>query len=61
MPKHPTPQEHLFYYEDIAERVICPNCKGIVKIVIPATSVTYLIHLNGEICVLENSRRFSNG
>lgn len=61
MPKHPSPQKHLFVYKDVAERIICPNCKGIAKTVIPATSVTYLIHTNGEICVLDNGRGFTDG
>lgn len=61
MPKHLTPQKRLFRYKDVAERLICPNCKGIVKTVIPATTVTYLVHRNGEICVLENSRGYPNG
>lgn len=61
MPKHPPSQNHLFIYEDVTERVICPNCKGIVKTVIPATSVTYLIHARGEVCILDHRRGVSDG
>ena len=61
MPKHPPKQNHLFVYEDIKERVVCPNCKGIVKVVIPAITVTYLVHRNGEVCTLEHDRGFRRG
>lgn len=61
MPKHPPNQKRLFRYKDITDRLVCPNCRRIVKTVIPATSVTYLIHKNGEVCVLENSRGVPDG
>lgn len=61
MPKRQESKPVLFYYEDIAERVICPNCRKLVKMVVPATIVTYLVHPGGAICVLENNRGLPSG
>ncbi len=58
---HLPKQKRLFKFKDVAERLICPNCKGIVKTVIPATTQTYLVHASGEICVLDNNRGCPDG
>ncbi len=61
MPKHPAKQNRLFLFKDVAERIICPNCKGIVKTVIPAVGVTYLVHHNSETCILDHERGIRHG
>lgn len=61
MPKHSAQQNRLFKYKDVAERLICPNCKGIIKDVISAPNVTFLIHANDEFCMLDNYKGKSDG
>jgi len=61
MSKHPPTQKELFYYKDVAEKLVCPNCKKLVKVVIPASSVVYLVHHNGEVCALDSGRGFNRG
>lgn len=54
-------QDILFYYKDLTERLICPNCKKLVKLVVPASSVVYLVHHDGEMCALDSGRGFGRG
>jgi len=67
MPKHPGLQVTLFAYNDQAEKLICHICGRMVKAVVPATTITYLVHAPNDICVTDNqplrylSRRVKNG
>lgn len=54
MPKHPGNQTSLFVYKDLAERLICPECGRVVKVVVPATTFAYLVHGSEDICVIDN-------
>lgn len=54
-------QDPLFYYKDLTERLICPNCKKLVKVVIPASSAVYLVHYDGGVCALDSGREFGRG
>lgn len=56
MPKHPGLQTSLYIYKDLSKKVICPVCERIVKVVVPATTFTYLVHGTEDICVIDNLR-----
>lgn len=53
MSKHPDKKNHLFYYKDITDKVFCPLCHKPAKAVVPATTVTYLVHSRDDICVID--------
>lgn len=54
MPKHPGNQTSLFVYKDLSESFICPECGRQAKVVVPATTYTYLVHGPEDICVMDH-------
>lgn len=55
MPKNPGIQSSLFIYKDIPEALVCPICARLVAVVIPAETLTYLVHTPEVICVMDNN------
>ncbi len=61
MPKHPGNQSSLFVWTDLFSRPVCPECGRLVKAVVPATVVTYLVHSPDDICVIDWQTLFEFG
>ena len=61
MPKHPGSQASLFIYKDLSEKLICPICGREVRVVVPATTFTYLVHAPDDLCVMDNEMAVDNG
>lgn len=61
MPKHPGNQASLFVYKDISEKLICPICGREVRVVVPATTFTYLVHGQDDLCAMDNVKVVKNG
>lgn len=54
MPKHFSVLEIPFQALGIHQVQFCPQCGYVLKAVIPATSITYLVHFFGNPCVIDN-------
>ncbi len=61
MPKHPGKQNSLFVYKDLSDSVKCPLCKRVVRVVVPATTFTYLVHGKDDLCVIDNQKAVEGG
>ena len=61
MPKHPGSQASLFIYKDLSEKLICPICGREVRVVVPATTFTYLVHAPEDLCVMDNVKVVKSG
>ncbi len=61
MPRHPGNQNSLFVWTDLLSRPLCPECGRLAKVVVPATTVTYLVHGRDDICVVDWQTLFEFG
>lgn len=61
MSKHPGKQTSLFIYKDLKNKLICPSCGRAVKVVVPATTFTYLVHGSDDLCVIDNLEEVQGG
>lgn len=43
-----------FYFKDLDKRPSCPACGKDVKVVVPSTKLTYLVHDIDRVCVIDN-------
>ncbi len=61
MPKHPGLQTSLFVYKDLSEKLSCPKCGRLVKVVVPATTFVYLVHGPEDICAMDSDQAVESG
>lgn len=55
MAKHPPKLIHTFFYKTPLHKPSCPFCGRPVNLAVPATTVTYLVHAQDGICVMDNN------
>lgn len=55
MSKLPPDGGHTFFYKPIHKKPSCPLCGRLVNLAVPATTFTYLVHAQDDICVMDNN------
>lgn len=54
MPKHSVNLAIPFAPRGTYDMLLCPVCGRVLKAVVPAEFVTYLVHFFGNLCVMDN-------
>jgi hypothetical protein len=61
MAKHPPKPNHLFVFREPSKKRYCPLCGGVMKYAVPSVAVTYIVHGDNDLCVIDNQKRGGDG